>query len=127
MKKLLIFSLLLLSSFVSFAQDTFIVEYTSCISYKDGVDQGWKDITVTAVFNEKYTGDIVLYYGDGKALRYKKTGQLVKDKTKTLQSKYQYIECIDASDGTNVGIQYFESTETLRVIIAKGWYVEFHK
>ena len=127
MKKLLIFSLLLLSSFVSFAQDTFIVEYTSCISFKDGVDQGWKDITVTAVFNEKYTGDIVLYYGGGKALRYKKTGQLVKDKTKTLQSKYQYIECIDASDGTNVGIQYFESTETLRVIVAKGWYVEFHK
>ncbi len=126
MKKLLLILLFFIGISTSYAQDTFIVEYTSCISYKDGVDQGWKDITVTAVFNEKNTSDVVLYYGGGKAIRYKKTGKIVKDQTKS-GDKYQFIECIDTSDGTTVGIQYFQSNETLRVIIAKGWYVEFHK
>lgn len=126
MKKLLLGALLLLSSFMSFAQDTFIVEYTSCISFKDGVDQGWKDLNIAVVFNEKNTSDIVLYYGDGKTIRYKKTGKIVKDQTKS-GDKYQFIECIDTSDGTIVGIQYFQSNETLRVIVQKGWYVEFHK
>jgi hypothetical protein len=126
MKKLLLGALLLLSSFVSFSQDTFVVEYTSCISIKDDVKEPWKELNVTVVFNEKSTSDIVLYYGGGKVIRYKKTGSLVKDKT-VVSEDYQYMECIDVSDGTTVGVQYFEETETLRIIISKGWYVEFHK
>jgi hypothetical protein len=126
MKKLLLVALLLLSTLTASAQDTFVVDYTSCVSFKDGVNQGWKDISITVVYNEKNTSDIVLYYGGGKTVRYKKTGSIIKEKT-TANQDYQFVECIDTSDGLSVGIQYFESTETLRVIVQKGWYVEFHK
>ena len=126
MKKLLLGALLLLGSFVAMAQDTFVVQYHSLITTRDNVKEPWQDTKMTAVFNEKDSNDLVLYYGEGKIIRYKRTGRVEKNKTND-DAEYQYAEYVDSEDGTNVGIQYFNSTETLRVIIADGWYVEFHK
>jgi hypothetical protein len=126
MKKLLLGAMLFLGSFTMMSQNTFIVDYHSCISKKEGVTQPWMDVEMTAVINEKNTGDIILYYGGGKSIRYKKIGVLTTGNT-TNGSPYQIIECIDSESGSTVDVQYFNTTETLRILIAEGYYVEFHK
>ena len=50
---------------------------------------------------------------------------MTKDVT-TNGDEYQIVECLDET-GDRVAIQLFEDDTCLRVIIAKGYYVEFHK
>lgn len=126
MKKLLLGAMLLLMSFTAMAQNTFVANYTSCISKKAGELQPWLDVDVTAVINEKGTGDIVLYYDGGKSIRYKKTGDIETGKT-TGGEEFQIIECVDLESGSNVSVQYFDKNGTLRILIGDGYFVEFHK
>lgn len=125
MKKLLLGAMLLLLSFTAMAQNTFVVNYTSCASKKAGEIQPWIDVDVTAVINEKSTGDIVLYYGNGSSIRYKKIGDVETGKT-TGGEEFQLIKCVDLESGSDVFVQYFDVNRTLRILIAEGYYVEFH-
>lgn len=124
MKKLLLSSLFLMLSLASFSQ-TFVKKYTDVINEKNGVLGDWEKIQLTVVFNEKETGDIVFYYSNGNSKRFHQIGDVKEDKTKS-GSPYQLITCIDNKDGAQVALQLFDN-ETLRVLIADGYYAEFHK
>jgi hypothetical protein len=125
MKKLILSVLFLMLSLASFSQ-TFVKKYTSAIAEKAGVLGEWKDISITVVFNEQKTGDIVFYYPNGTTKRFHQIGDVETNKT-TSGEGYQIIYCIDNSDGKDVAIQLFDDNETLRILISKGYFVEFHK
>jgi hypothetical protein len=125
MKKLILSVLFLMLSLASFSQ-TFVKKYTSAIAEKAGVLGEWQDVSVTVVFNEQKTGDIVFYYSNGNTKRFHQIGDVETNKTKSGEG-YQIIYCIDNTDGNNVAIQLFDDNETLRILISKGYFVEFHK
>lgn len=125
MKKLFLSALLLMLSVVSFSQ-TFVNKYNSVIGEKAGVMGKWETISITVVFNEKDTGDIVFYYANGNVKRFHQVGDVTKDKTKSGDS-YQIIICIDDEDGKKVALQLFDEDSTLRILISDGYYAEFHK
>jgi hypothetical protein len=125
MKKLILSVLFLMLSAVSFSQ-TFVNKYTSYISENAGVLGKWKDTSLTVVFNEKETGDIVFYYTGSNTKRFHQVGDVTEDKT-TSGEGYQLIIAIDDEDGNKVAIQLFNSNSTLRILISNGDYIEFHK
>ncbi len=125
MKKLLLGALLLLSSFVCMAQETFVKKYTSMISISDNVKGEWESTDMTVVFNAKGLTDIVFYYPNGSIKTFHQITDMTKDVT-TNGDAYQIVECLDER-GTRVAIQLFEDDTCLRVIIDKGWFIEFHK
>ena len=69
MKKLILSLLFLMLSVASFSQ-TFVKKYTSAIAEKAGVLGEWQDISITVVFNEQKTGDIVFYYPNATTKRF---------------------------------------------------------
>jgi uncharacterized protein YdbL (DUF1318 family) len=125
MKKLFLSVLFLMFSVASFSQ-TFVKKYTSVIAKKAGVVGEWQDTSLTVVFNEKGTGDIVFYYTNASVKRFHQVGDVKEDKTNSGEG-YQLIMCIDDEDGTKVGLQLFDDDTTLRVLISEGYMVEFHK
>ena len=125
MKKLLLGALLLLSIFMSNAQDTFVNKYTSSISIKNNIKGEWQTADITVVFNAGGVRDIVFYYPNGNTKTFHQIIGMTKNVT-TNGEAYQIIECLDES-GDRVAIQLFDDDTCLRVIVAKGYYVEFHK
>jgi hypothetical protein len=125
MKKLLLGALLLLSSFVCMAQETFVKKYTSMIAVSNNVKGEWQSTDMTVVFNPKGVTDIVFYYPNGSIRTFHQITDMTKDTT-TNGDAYQIVECLDES-GDRVAIQLFEDDTCLRVIIDKGWFIEFHK
>ena len=108
MKKILFTLLLLLVTTFSFSQ-TFSHKYTSVITNTGDVKSDWKDISLTAVFNEKKSDAIIFYYSDGSKRRFYQVGDLRKDKTNSGES-YQIITCIDDENGGKVYLQLFDET-----------------
>jgi hypothetical protein len=125
MKKLILTVLFLMLSAVSFSQ-TFVKKYNSVIAEKAGVIGKWETTSLTVVFNEKNTGDIVFYYTNGNTKRFHQVGDVKEDKTKS-GAGYQLIICIDDQDGNKVGVQLFDDDTTLRILISDGYFVEFHR
>ena len=125
MRKLLLGALLLLSSFVCFAQEAFVKKYTTMISVSNDVKGEWQRTDLTVVFNPKGVTDIVFYYPNGNTRTFHQITGMTKDKT-TNGDEYQIVECLDES-GDRVAIQLFDDDTCLRVIIDKGYYVEFHR
>ena len=125
MKKLFLSVLFLMLSVVSYSQ-TFVNKYTSVISVKANVLGEWKGTSLTVVFNEKETSDIVFYYTGSNTKRFHQVGDVKEDKTNAGEN-YQIITCIDDEDGNKVSVQLFDDNSTLRILIAEGYYVEFHK
>jgi hypothetical protein len=126
MKKIILGIALFLSIQISLAQETFVKKYTSVISEKAGVLSDWQEISLTVVFNEKGTGDIVFYYTGNKSKRFHQISSASEEKTNSGQG-YQIIVCVDNEDGNKVAIQLFDDDTALRVLIDKGYFVEFHK
>ena len=125
MKKLLLGALLLLSSFVCMAQETFVKKYTSMIAVSNNVKGEWQSTDMTVVFNPKGVTDIVFYYPNGSIRTFHQITDMTKNVT-TNGDAYQIVECLDES-GDRVAIQLFDDDTCLRVIIDKGWFIEFHK
>jgi hypothetical protein len=125
MKKLFLSLLFLMLSVASFSQ-TFVKKYNTLIAEKAGVMGEWQDTSMTVVFNESVTGDIVFYYNDGTVKRFHQVGNVEENKTVTGQG-YQIITCIDNQDGKQIAIQLFDDDTALRILIAKGYFVEFHR
>jgi hypothetical protein len=124
MKKLLLGALLLLSTLMFSQSETFVKKYTSMVSKKEGVLQPWEQVDVTVVFNAKGGKDIVFYYTNGNTRSFHQISSVTQSKTENGQG-YQFIDCVD-QDGTKVGIQLFDDDTCLRILIAKGYMVEFH-
>ena len=126
MKKLLLIALLFVS-FTNYAQkETFTKTYKSYNTKEDGVVMSLEKTDLLVVFNEKDTGYICLYYQDGKTIKYKPYGGVEKKNTID-GDETQLIKAIDISSGDEVLIQLFTESETLRIIIAEGWFIEFYK
>ena len=125
MKKLILSVLFLTLSLTSFSQ-TFVKKYLYYITAKDNVLSEWKETSVTVVFNEKTTNDIVFYYSNGSTNRFHQIGDSTNDKTKS-NEPYQIIMCIEDNSGETVGVQLFDDDDTLRVIVDKGFYLEYRK
>lgn len=123
MKKILLFSLLLLS-LTMFSQTTFVKKYTSMVAKKENVQQPWEEIDLTVVFNPNNSKDIVFYYANGNTRTFHQITNAEEGKTKSGQ-EYQIVDCVD-QDGTEVRIQLFDDNTCLRVIVAKGYTVEFY-
>lgn len=123
MKKLLLGALLLLSM-CTFAQETFVKKYTSMISKKDGVLQPWEKTDITVVFNPNGVRDIVIYYTNGESLTLHQITGTTEGKTKSGDG-YQIVRCID-QDGGKLAVQLFDDDTCMRILIAEGYFVEFH-
>lgn len=124
MKKLLLGALLLLSM-CTFAQEAFVRKYTSLISVSNNVRGEWQDTDVTVVFNPGGVEDIMFYYPNGFTRTFHQISSTKKDKTEDGET-YQIVECLDRS-GDKVAIQLFDDDTSLRVIVEKGWFIEFHR
>ena len=125
MKKLLLGALLLLLSISAFSQEGFVKKYTSMISVTNNVKGEWQDTDITVAFNPRGVTDIVFYYPNGFTRRFHQIANPEKDKTANGDT-YQIVQCLDES-GDQVAIQLFDDDTCLRIIIDKGWYVEFHR
>jgi hypothetical protein len=125
MKKLLLITLLLLSSYICLAQEAFVKKYTSSIAITNGVKGEWQDTDLTVVFNAGGITDIVFYYPNGYTRTFHQITTPEKKQTTNGES-YQIVECLDRS-GDRVAIQLFDDDTCLRIIIADGYYVEFHR
>lgn len=125
MRKLLLGCLLLFSSFICVAQGTFVRKYTSLIAVKNNIKDEWIKADITVVFNPKGIADIVFYYPNGITKRFHQINNPKKDKT-TNGDEYQIVQCLNES-GEEMAIQLFDDDTCLRVIVAEGYYVEFHK
>lgn len=123
MKKLLLIIFILFSSFICLAQDTFVEKYKSVISVSDYKVGEWQDTEMTVVFNANGVKDIVFYYPNETV---KTMHQITSSKKGTTENgkEYQIIECID-DFGERLALQLFDNC--LRILINKGYYVEFHK
>jgi hypothetical protein len=125
MKKLILLIFFLMLSIASFSQETFVKKYTSAISKINGVLGDWKTVSITVVFNEKNTDDIVFYYLDGSIKRFHKIGNVETNKTYS-GDEFQIIECIESEEGYKAAIEYFND-DTLRVLLGNDTFVELHK
>ncbi len=123
MKKLFLGVLILLSASM-FSQETFIRKYTSYVSESKGVIQPWVQSGVTVVFNANKTSDIVFYYPNNTKRIVHQVGDVREEKTKG-GDKYQIITVID-EDGSEMAIQLFDDGTALRILIAEGYFIEFH-
>ena len=127
MKKLLLGALLLLSSFVCIAQEsnTFVKKYTSMISIEDTVPGEWVYKETTVVFNFEGRSEVKFYFPNGNTYTYYQVGD-VTEGTSEDGLEYQLIECL-TEEGRTVMIQLFKDDKCVRVLISKGYTVEFHK
>jgi hypothetical protein len=125
MKQLLLVALLFTLSITVSAQDTFVKKYTSYISKSKGVLEPWVYSEVTVVFNANSLRDVAFYYPNGKTrVLHQITGAT---EGKTLNGDgFQMIDCIDP-DGTKITLQLFDDDTCLRINIAEGYSIEFHK
>lgn len=127
MKKLLLVALLLLSGFACIAQEskTFVKKYTSMISKKDGVVGEWVYKETTVIFNPEGRSEVKFYFSTGNTYTYYQIGDVTEGVSED-GSNYQLIECL-TEEGKTVMIQLYEDDKCVRVLIAKGYLVEFHK
>ena len=105
MKKLLLITLLLLSSVICLAQETFVKKYTSSIAVNNNVKGEWQSADITVVFNANGVRDIVFYYPNGNTRTFHQIVGMTKNTT-TNGDAYQIVECLDES-GDRVAIQLF--------------------
>ncbi len=127
MKKLLLGALLLLSSFVCIAQEsnTFVKKYTSMISIEKSVPGEWVYKETTVVFNPEGRSEVKFYFPNGNTYTYYQVGD-VTEGTSEDGLEYQLIECL-TEEGRTVMIQLYKDDKCVRVLISKGYTVEFHK
>ena len=126
MKKLLLGALLLLSM-TTFAQEssTFVKKYTAMISIKKAVAGEWVYKETTVVFNPEGKSEVKFYFSNGNTYTYYQIGD-VTEGTSEDGMDYQLIECL-TEEGKTVMVQLYKDDKCLRVLIAKGYLVEFHK
>lgn len=127
MKKLLLLLALILSSFVCIAQEsnTFVKKYTSMISVEDTVPGEWVYKETTVVFNPEGRSEVKFYFPNGNTYTYYQVGD-VTEGTSEDGLEYQLIECL-TEEGRTVMIQLYKDDTCVRVLISKGYLVEFHK
>ena len=119
MKNLILIILFIFSVNKLNAQDTFVKKYTSFVTKDDKGISDWKTVSLTVVYNEKVTNDVVMYYPN-KTKRLYKIGNIEEGETNNGE-EYQLIKCID-DEGVEIRLQLFD--DSLRLFIGE-YYIEF--
>jgi hypothetical protein len=125
MKKILLTSLLILSTTLCIAQQEIVKKYTSMITISNDIKGEWVETDLTVSFNSKENKDIIFNYANGKSVKFHKIANMDKGTTINCDT-YQLVQCLD-DDNQRVFIQLFDNDAHLRVIIKKGYYIEFHR
>ena len=114
MKNLILIILFIFSVNKLNAQDTFVKKYTSFVTKDDKGISDWKTVSLTVVYNEKVTNDVVMYYPN-KTKRLYKIGNIEEGETNNGE-EYQLIKCID-DEGVEIRLQLFD--DSLRLFIGQ--------
>ena len=125
MKKILLTSLLILSTTLCIAQQEIVKKYTSMITISNDIKGEWVETDLTVSFNSKENEDIIFNYANGKSVKFHKIANMDKGTTVNCDT-YQLVQCLD-DDNQRVFIQLFDNDAHLRLIIKKGYYIEFHR
>lgn len=125
MKKLFFIALFLVS-FTSFAQDTFVRNYTSYINTKNGVQEEEQKTSVVVVFNADGEKKILLKFSTGKVFTLYQIGKLQNGKTDG-GYEYQGIEVINENNAEEFYLQLFDKDGILRLIFDDENNIEFYK
>jgi len=123
MKKLLFIALLLLS-FTSFAQETFVRSFTYYINTKNGILEKEKETSLVVVFNPNNQKKIVFNFSYEKKITLLQNGGVENGKTND-GLEYQGIYAINEETGEEVYLQLFHNG-VLRLIFDKDDNMEFY-
>lgn len=125
MKKLLFIALLLVS-FTSFAQDTFVRSYTSFISTNKSIEEEEKTTSLVVVFNADKQKKILLKFSSENTMVLYQVGSVETGKTEG-GYKYQGVNVIDNDTGKELYLQLFDENGVLRLIFDSENKIEFYK
>lgn len=125
MKKILLTPLLILSTTLCIAQQEIVKKYTSMIIISNDIKGEWVQTDLTVSFNSKENKDIIFNYPNGKSAKFNIIANMDKGTTDNCDT-YQLVQCLD-DDNQRVFIQLFDNDTHLRLIIKKGYYIEFHR
>ena len=121
MKKIIFTAIIaVLCQYIAHAQVTFINDYEQCFTSIKGVKGETKDLSISVVFNEKDTNNIVIY-----GLEEIKRFHVIRIEEGKCDdgTEYQLMSCIDISNGEERLVQLFD--EALRIFIKED-YIEYH-
>lgn len=121
MKKLIFTAItMLFCQYIAHAQVPFINDYSQFFTSINGVVGETKDLSISVVFNEKDTNNIIIYGLE----EIKRFHVISIEEGKTDDgSKYQLMNCIEIARGEERLIQLFD--EALRIFIKED-YIEYH-
>ena len=119
MKKLILGIVLLIT--IQITAQNFSRRYTSVISEKNYIKSDWQNTDVTVKFSYK---KIIVCHSDGTLIKFTVTSSVIEGTTED-GSGYQALYAKD-KDGS-VAFQIFDDDTTLRIIIAPGYYIEYHR
>ena len=128
MKRILLTTLIILSTTLCIAQQAFVKKYHSMITIADGIKGEWESTDLTVSFNSKETKEsknIIFYYPNGTSRTFYQITNMVKGTTGNGDT-YQIIQCLDEA-GQRVALQLFDDDTCLRVLVDIGYYIEFHR
>ena len=125
MKKLLLFSMLLITS-ITFAQDTFVRNYKSLLVTRDFKKEPEREISLAVIFNADKENTIVFRYANGISKKFFQVSNVTNGKTEG-GYEYQMIDIIDAENGNELILQLFDNDNVLRLVIDDGYSLEFYK
>lgn len=125
MKKLLLFSMLLITS-ITFAQDTFVRNYKSLLVTRDFKKEPEREISLAVIFNADKENTIVFRYANGTSKKFFQVSNVTNGKTEG-GYEYQMIDIIDAENGNELILQLFDNDNVLRLVIDDGYSLEFYK
>jgi hypothetical protein len=124
MKKLLFIALLFVS-FTSFAQETFVRNFTSYINTKNGISEKEKETYLVVVFNPNNQKKIVFNFSNENKITLLQNSGVENGKTND-GFEYQGIYTINEETGEEVYLQLFHKG-VLRLIFDKDDKMEFYK
>ena len=122
MKRIPLIISICFATMFSNAQKTFVEKYTSYVTNVNDKISESKLATITVIFNDADTNDIVVYATD-EPKRFYRTGKITKGKSNG-GYEYQWVTCIDSETGKEVQIQLFD--DACRIFMGAD-YIEYDK
>jgi len=123
MKKIpLLISFVFVSLFGKLNAQTFVKKYTSYVTNVNNKISETKYATISVIFNDGDSTDIVVYATD-EPKRFYRTGKITLGKT-TGGYEYQLVNCIDSETGKEIQLQLFD--DACRIFMGTD-YIEYDK
>lgn len=123
MKKLLLLAMLFFGT-ITFAQETFVRNYTYLILTNNDVSEEKKPAQLTVVFNPNNKKEVKFIYASGKVVEFYQTSSM-KEGTTTGGYKYQLIDIVNKTNGVQITLQLFDDDDTMRLVFSSGDSIEF--